>query len=1435
MRKSFVALALLVGAMVFLTNLALAQQDEGLKLRSPKVVKELTRASRLGTSADSDTFWIGHVTSGGKMPFHVGRGPNRPGLNRNGMWDFELIGNAVADTDSLQGWSMVTQSNNRTAGTISDLLRPWMALDYGNRMNARPKQGRTYGIISAWHADGGVTVPNAARFTSSPMWTPLDGAMDAWCGIRSGDDVAYTDPITGNPVNGEALQIQYWDGAHPTQKNFPGYANQWDQMLYRDVRVADGGNVSVAFKYQTYMSTGLDNTSNRCTGWFQYDPLYVGSPNFISSTGAGKTQPIDSFMVYVGVPTDPTGVTRSNATIAPIFDLKRRWFSEVIRIDAPFKELLTTSGEDSAYKAAPITLSAANGDIQPMLNAIPGDNGIIRVLFRIKTNTFFSEETGSGGFTSSGYGAVRIGDVTISGTGVTTVVTSWSASDINNEDEGANPGSPSVGEGYALTNWHATGKPPDIYCHTHPLAGGLIGEGNNYAPLAYDDLCGPPDSPLRFCNIYNVVISFGNHDDNEAAGGPLGTAFKETRHGIMGPTINLKTPGVGENECGLDAYHVNTTDDWHLWYDIYAGIFNAPYSGNIWGWGLFNWPNSQQNGSVVWGDACTPTYVLFNPDPVCVTDYELMKTDGLVITDNESGIPDSIRIFMRREQRCISWGVTTGCSPTGGHYEDNISFGFPPNITGAADKITVDIWQWINDAFPANETPGLPGTAAFDTCAAHIMTGINQAQTVGSTMRFCIPGDTTFVVSSHPSGTDYRVDMIFRIVPGPGNYVTVGNRASGMRGAPNSPAMAAAGSFWYEWLWNPGLFHKGVHQPVLLLWGVDTWNSARMDTAEINLFPVNGRANNLNSLLLDRWMTTLHEDDPHYNTLGILKNKCFLIDTLGVTTSGNLTCSTVPDWLSDPAIKLRAGYDGNQQTREFTKILHDGQLTAGSHVEYFLRQSDILDPDVFVMVPDTNMIGRQDNESNYDAHRWQQFGILPDRWKDVAYGGLGSACLLALDYNDRRGNERAFISLGDSIGMSVTAKYGAHNGWYCTGAYTQDPDHNYWSENVGALGQYNAIGGMGAGKIGIWMHGGQPGSTFDMYQVKAAESSNTGCNGIGARLANRADMGLATGKFGRQAPTPEMLRTYYKLIYLMSGDLNASILGPVTDRGSDDVGILTDFLTYGADYLHPRGLWVMGDGFVESEKASGGAHLTFLSSQLACSLRDPSYYDLSGSAVLFPDLIATTVISPKNHIFTAQNSCVWTNDVLNVNAAVPGATVADYYQNLGSNGPYIASVYAPSSTDHPYVTLIDGYDLMHLKARYGNTGIGRQVYFMDVLVNVFGSICPFVPTPTIDVPENTARNVDFLENVWGNPMRAGGAAIVSFSLAKKDRVEIKVYDVAGRLVRTLADRSFEAGPQQVRWDGTSDQGQRVARGVYFTQVKFAGSRFVDAKKVTVLK
>jgi flagellar hook assembly protein FlgD len=48
-------------------------------------------------------------------------------------------------------------------------------------------------------------------------------------------------------------------------------------------------------------------------------------------------------------------------------------------------------------------------------------------------------------------------------------------------------------------------------------------------------------------------------------------------------------------------------------------------------------------------------------------------------------------------------------------------------------------------------------------------------------------------------------------------------------------------------------------------------------------------------------------------------------------------------------------------------------------------------------------------------------------------------------------------------------------------------------------------------------------------------------------------------------------------------------------------------------------------------------------------------------------------------------------------------------------------------------------------------------------------------------------------------------------------VQIGIFDVTGRKVRNLADRVFPAGEQELRWDGTDDAGNKVARGVYFVR------------------
>ncbi len=1465
MRKSFVAVALLVGAMAMLTTSAFAQleRDElGLKLSNAKIAQmAASKASRLGTASEMyDTLFVGHsagVSATSTNPFKVGSSTHyRPTISHQGIWDFDALG---TNEDSLQGWfPFAGFCASRVTGS-PDYSRPWYCLDFGNRLNAAPVQGRTVGVISAWHVDAGVNqAPVGQIAAATPWWTPLSGSASAWCGLRAGKDVAYLDQTTyggtGNPYNGDVLWGTQDVGLGTgIRRVLPGFASRWDQMLYRDIRVASGQSLTLSFLYLNKTGTQLVTTADGCTGWFNLDPMsltegpiYDGGPvNLISSTNAGRVAPIDSFMVYVGVPTNPLGFMRSTGDTVPIFDLKRRWFSEVLKIDVPYLEVMTTFGGDSTYKSTPKVITVTSDALAPMLAAQgAGDGGgVIRVVFRSKTNRNSSDEdaiTATGAGNSGGEGAVRIDDVKLSLDGGTTWAVSngfESASEINNNIEAANsatPG-PAVGEGYALNHWHSTGKPPRPLSHTHPIYQTNISNTstpNWYEGLTWLDICGPPDSPARICNLEGVVVSTGDHDYGERTSGPAGTAFRSNLHGIMSPTINLVVPETGDNEMGIDKVHKETPNGWHFRHDAMLGVFSIPGENCAWQIDLWCYPVRDAHGCEIWSDALSSGFISYNSDKQCYwMDDDL---SSLIFTTHESGLPDSIRVGLYKYTYCNSWGGAPLCSSPDGHYIDNMAVWFAPAGGGASDKIQVDLWDWYQDAFPANESTGYPGNAAlFDTCGAHIMTGLNESQTTGNKLRFNIPGDSVTCLIANATNTPVRLDCVFRIYPGPGNYMTVGDRSSGLRAVPSVAAPASSGTtgasaFWKTYMADPGPFSKGTHVGG---WNPNTWNSVRIDTVEYNLFPMDGVVSNVQGIDETTWQTTIHEDDPNYAVLGISKPRCFPTQLIRDVTSNNTTCGTAPDWVTANA--PADGYNGDPNTIELTKIFPDGLFTPGTHVEYFLRLSHIGSEATFVMVPDTNYIYPQPWEGpNYDGHRWQEFSVLPDRWKSAAYGGIGDACMLVIDGNDRRGNERAFVGLADSIGLTTAAKFGANNGWHASASYiAPDGSHDFTSEFVG-----------GDRTICVEGHPGQAGSLWDFYQIKGSESGTTSSARIGGRLANRDNMGLCAGKYGRQGPTPEMLRAYYKLVFFMSGDLNGQVFcdGTVNDYAAADVEIMEDFLGYNAQVETPRGFWAIGNGFVEGQWNNNN-DVSLLTDYCGTSLRNKSYYMLSGSnlSVKLTDLTPNSIIATNGEVYATQNLCTFTNDVQEL-TGVPGVVEGSWYEAMGGNGPYISGVYGPSVDGHPYVTLTDGWELDRMYAGGSPTlgaqnDAGRLMYFAQVLTKGFAAVCGMSLTPVADVPTNTIRNVDFLGSIWGNPMVAGGRATVHFGLAKTDRVEIKVYDVTGRLVKTLANRDFPGGEHTLVWDGTNDQGRTVARGVYFTQVKYVNSRFVDAKKVTVLK
>lgn len=74
---------------------------------------------------------------------------------------------------------------------------------------------------------------------------------------------------------------------------------------------------------------------------------------------------------------------------------------------------------------------------------------------------------------------------------------------------------------------------------------------------------------------------------------------------------------------------------------------------------------------------------------------------------------------------------------------------------------------------------------------------------------------------------------------------------------------------------------------------------------------------------------------------------------------------------------------------------------------------------------------------------------------------------------------------------------------------------------------------------------------------------------------------------------------------------------------------------------------------------------------------------------------------------------------------------------------------------------------------------------------------------------------------------------IRYSIPEAARVEIKVYNILGQVVRTLIDQEQGSGIYQLLWDGKDRSGRNVSTGIYFYQIR-AGS-YVQTKKMILAK
>ena len=72
------------------------------------------------------------------------------------------------------------------------------------------------------------------------------------------------------------------------------------------------------------------------------------------------------------------------------------------------------------------------------------------------------------------------------------------------------------------------------------------------------------------------------------------------------------------------------------------------------------------------------------------------------------------------------------------------------------------------------------------------------------------------------------------------------------------------------------------------------------------------------------------------------------------------------------------------------------------------------------------------------------------------------------------------------------------------------------------------------------------------------------------------------------------------------------------------------------------------------------------------------------------------------------------------------------------------------------------------------------------------------------------------------PNPSSGRTSISFYTPEAGRVRLRIFDAAGRRVKTLLDASLNAGEHLEIWDGRDNRGASVASGIYFYELDVDG-------------
>lgn len=109
----------------------------------------------------------------------------------------------------------------------------------------------------------------------------------------------------------------------------------------------------------------------------------------------------------------------------------------------------------------------------------------------------------------------------------------------------------------------------------------------------------------------------------------------------------------------------------------------------------------------------------------------------------------------------------------------------------------------------------------------------------------------------------------------------------------------------------------------------------------------------------------------------------------------------------------------------------------------------------------------------------------------------------------------------------------------------------------------------------------------------------------------------------------------------------------------------------------------------------------------------------------------------------------------------------------------------------------------------------------------------FVEEPQVGINEECIINNNKCKLTnYPNPFNP--STTINFSLPAEDLVELRIYDIKGRLVKELTSQILEGGEHNVVWDGKNQNHQNCSSGIYLMNLEVNG-KTKNSRKLILLK